>query len=96
MEKVYLPDGLTKIVNNMFNGCTQLKSITIGRNITTIGEKAFYGCSSLEDIEVEPGSKLSDIAAHAFDGTKWIESQTDDCIVINNIFYISCIFKNFS
>ena len=90
MEKVYLPDGLTKIVNNMFNGCTQLKSITIGRNITTIGEKAFYGCSSLEDIEVEPGSKLSDIAAHAFDGTKWIESQTDDCIVINNIFYKYC------
>ncbi len=90
IEEVYLSASLTSIVDEMFYGCTSLKSITIGSSVVSIGQRAFYGCTSLETVTLAPGSSLGSIAAAAFDGTKWFENQTDDCIIINKIFYKYC------
>ncbi len=38
-----IPNGVTKIGNEAFNGC-QLTSIAIPSSVTSIGNKAFYGC----------------------------------------------------
>ncbi len=43
-----------------------LKSITIPASVKYIGDSAFYGCSGLESITFEPGSKLETIDNMAF------------------------------
>ena len=39
--EVYLPDGLTSICNDAFNGCQYLEEINIPDNVTSIGNMAF-------------------------------------------------------
>ncbi len=43
---------VTKIAANAFLNQKKLKKITIGRNIKTIGKKAFYGCKNLKKISI--------------------------------------------
>ena len=50
-----------------------VKSIIVPANITYIGEKAFKGCSSLESITFEDGSKLTKIDSNAFEGCSKLE-----------------------
>ena len=45
-----IPDGITDIWDNAFNGCTSLKSIAIPDSVTYIGSNAFDGCTSLKGI----------------------------------------------
>ena len=42
-----IPNSVTRIWHFSFNGCSSLKSITIGNGVTGIGEKAFWNCTSL-------------------------------------------------
>ncbi len=44
------PDTLTTIGANVFNGRTKLTKVTIGKNITKIGDSAFYGCTALATV----------------------------------------------
>jgi hypothetical protein len=43
-------DGI--IANYAFSGCSNMKSVTLGANITTIGKSAFQNCSSIEGIDI--------------------------------------------
>ncbi len=45
-----IPDGLTSIGEDAFNGCDSLTSVTIGDSVTSIGNYAFSGCDSLTSI----------------------------------------------
>lgn len=45
-----LPTGLTEISAGIFYGCIGLTSITIGTDVTTIGNNAFDTCSKLKSI----------------------------------------------
>lgn len=47
---ISLPATLTTIPAGAFNGCQQLKTVTLAEGITTIGGGAFANCTSLEDI----------------------------------------------
>ncbi len=47
LEKVTLLDGTTAITNNMFNGASKLKEISIPESVTSVGTGAFSGCTSL-------------------------------------------------
>ncbi len=87
LEEVNFPDKFSVIVENMFYGCSSLKEINIIQSIKDIRENAFYNCSSLEKINIANGSVLENVSSGAFYGTKWYNSQTDDCIIFNNIFY---------
>ena len=57
----------------LFNKCTSLKSITIPKSVTSIGNQAFNGCTSLETITfsgtVEEFNRIS-IGPSSFKGTK--------------------------
>ena len=44
---------ITSIGKNAFSGCKYLKSVTIGKNVDRINEKAFYKCSNLRKITVK-------------------------------------------
>ena len=56
-QSTIIPEGVTKIDECAFSGCSSLQSITIPEGVTMIGERAFYGCSSLQSIVILKGVK---------------------------------------
>lgn len=52
VENLVIPNSVTEIYKNAFNGCTTLKSVLIPNSVIKIGASAFYGCSSLETISI--------------------------------------------
>ncbi len=57
--------SVTKIDKSAFEGCNKLKNVTIGRNVKTIGAKAFKECSKLSKIKFE-GTSVTKIGTDAF------------------------------
>ena len=58
---------VTSIGNGVFQKNTKLKSITIEKNVTSIGKKAFYGCKNLKTINIK-STNLKTVGANAFKG----------------------------
>lgn len=56
---------VTSIANNAFKGMTKLQKVTIGKNVTAIGKKAFYGDKKLKSIVVK-GKGIKSVGASAF------------------------------
>ena len=54
LEKVILPDSITKIESHAFKNCSSLKSIALPKDLLAMNENAFEGCSSLEEIHLGP------------------------------------------
>lgn len=55
---------VTGIASNAFSGYKKLKTITVGSNVTTVGDKAFYNCTALTT--VKGFSKVTSIKSKAF------------------------------
>lgn len=60
-----IPDNVIKINNNIFTGCSSIKSVTISDGVKYIGDGAFGGCSSVEHV-ILPDS-LKYIGSSAFE-----------------------------
>jgi len=58
---------VTSIANEAFSGCTRLKTATIGKNVATIGTKAFYNCKAVTQVTVS-STALTKIGNSAFMG----------------------------
>lgn len=56
---------VTKIADGAFKKCKKLQSVVIGKNVTAIGKKAFYGCSKLKKVTFK-GKKVPKIGTKAF------------------------------
>lgn len=67
LEKVYLPQNLTKIEADAFRGKSNLDYVSIPQSVKLIGESAFNGCSSLTSIILPDG--LESIGYNAFYGS---------------------------
>lgn len=52
---VVVADGVTKIGDSAFEGCSNLESVTIPDSVAKFGERAFEGCRSLTSV-ILPGS----------------------------------------
>ena len=52
ISKIELPDGLTTIGNSAFLSCSELTEVEIPNTVTSIGTKAFDGCSSMEKVKL--------------------------------------------
>ena len=50
MTQFFCPDGVTKIREDTFKGCTSLRSITFPDSVTTIERVAFSGCTALTQV----------------------------------------------
>ena len=64
LQKVELPDTITKIEDWAFLGCEKLPEITIPENVTYIGSEAFKYCYALESIVIPDAVTV--IAGSAF------------------------------
>ena len=64
-------DGITYKVTSISASAlaknTKLKSVTIGKNVKTIGKKAFYGCKNLKKITIK-SSSLKSVGKNALKG----------------------------
>ena len=52
ITKVVIADGIPEIAEKAFYDCKNLKSISIGKAVKTIGDGALAGCNELEKIEI--------------------------------------------
>ncbi len=50
LTSVTIPNSVTSIGMNAFNGCTGLTSVTIPNSVTSIGGSAFRGCTGLTSV----------------------------------------------
>ena len=65
ISAVVLSDFITEIPEGAFKNCTALEGI-IGGNITTIGENAFSGCTTIAEAVVS--AKITSLGDYAFTG----------------------------
>ena len=62
-----IPEAATIVDRRNFFGCNQLKSVTIGNNVKSIGESAFSSCKNLEKVIIGSSVEVIDRYAFAFD-----------------------------
>lgn len=63
-----LPKNLTVLTTDYFRNNKSIKNIVIPARITSIESYAFEGCTSLETVSFENGSKIETIKSRAFSG----------------------------
>lgn len=58
LTKIDIPDGVTGIEDNAFEGYKSLIEVTIPDSVTYIGDSAFNGCSKLTKIVIPEAQAL--------------------------------------
>lgn len=64
--------NVTSIMNNAFDGCSNLTSVTVCNHVTEIGNSTFYNCSNLTSVTL-PGN-ITKIGNSAFRGCSKLAS----------------------
>ena len=59
-----IPNGVIRIGDCAFGGCSELANIAIPESVTYIGDSAFYGCSALTSLAIP--DKVTSIGNNAF------------------------------
>ncbi len=85
-----IPEGIEKINNYTFYGCTSLINVEIPNSVTSIGSHVFYQCTSLTSIDI-PNSVTS-IGYSAFYGCTGLESVrlSEGISNIDNYTFTNC------
>jgi hypothetical protein len=66
-----IPNSVTSIQENAFNGCTSLTNVAIPNSVTNIWYQAFYSCSTLTGISVDTNNPVySSVDGVLFDKTR--------------------------
>ena len=83
-----IPEGVTKISDYAFLGCTSLTSVIIPAGVTSIGEYAFENCSNITSITIP--STVANISEWAFSSICNLETVvshiTEPFAIANNTF----------
>ena len=72
IQKIVIENGATCIGDNAFEGCSNLKSVSLPNSLRMIGWAAFDNCSSLTDIVLP--SSLNFVNRYAFSSCSSLES----------------------
>ena len=75
-----IPDGVTTIAADAFNGCTRLQELTIPESVEEIELGAFEDCENLSVINVPNNCTLLDV--YDLYNTKWYKDRKNDDFVI--------------
>ena len=89
--KVTFSSGVTKIPANIFLG-SNVKSVSVPKNVVTIGDSAFENCASLTNVSFPGGNALKSIGAEAFRGCKALSSISlpQSCTSLGNNAFEDC------
>ena len=66
-----VPDGITKINNGAFCGCTSLVSVTLPDGVTDIGAAAFSSCTMLESVRLP--ENITELKMYVFSNAESLE-----------------------
>ena len=77
-----IPASVKSVAPYALSGNKDITSVTIGDGVASIGEGAFYNCTSLKTITVS--SQVSYIGAFAFDGTSYLTANSKEFLVLGN------------
>lgn len=69
MTAVVLPDGLTKLNQDVFSGDSLLKAIAIPASLTALPANLFQGCVSLDSLAFEAATTAIDVPSSIWGGT---------------------------
>ena len=65
ISSIVIPNGVTAIAAQAFDGCSQLQHVTVGSGVTSIGNYAFRNCALLQKIELPEATTTLGIGAFA-------------------------------
>ena len=82
LKSIIIPNRVTVIGPMAFYGCEQLQSLDLPNSLVSIGDMTFSGCSLLEYITIS--ENVTEIGYDAFAYTPFIESYTDDFVILGN------------
>lgn len=55
VKAVVVEEGITRVSDSLFYGCTNLESVTLSSTVVTIGAYTFHNCTSLKSIDMSNG-----------------------------------------
>lgn len=73
-KNTIIPNNVTAIKKNAFEGCSTLTSIDIPNSVVTIGDRAFRDCTNLSSVTI--GNNVTSIHSYAFYGCQALTSIT--------------------
>ena len=96
-ERVYtcnLPENVSAIGNNAFEGCSSMTSFVIPEAVTAIRPSTFKGCSSLTEITIP--QNISEIGESAFENCTSLATFTlpSQVVTLNNRVFAGCVKLN--
>ncbi len=74
--------GMKAVNNWLFNGCRSLRSVKWNQVITSVNEKAFYGCSALETFENAFPTNVTSIGGAAFQNCSALTGDNRDLVLL--------------
>lgn len=78
LESVVIPDGVTEIMQIAFFGCSELKSVSLGNDVATIGRRAFKNCG-LTSVTIPESVTAVKLGAFAGCPLKRVEWNAVNC-----------------
>lgn len=64
-----IPDGITRLNENVFNGCISLQSVSVPTSVSEWGDNAFNNCDNIKAVYITDLEKWCNIKCNAFSGT---------------------------
>ena len=81
LEEVYFPNKIEKVEQGAFYNCKKIKKVEFLKDVKIIELSAFYGTGIEELPEM---NQLEYVGYHAFEGTPWLEEQTEEFVTLAN------------